>query len=134
MRVGVFPKPVEVAAKSPLQHPKHENRPQGHPRNDSIPIAIPPGPLLQEPEYRFPQFDIQVYVPQAAQKLGNVVSRPRVNPHIHDPHPLLSRIKAAQLLHTELLCEDSGNLNAPRAQGLRCKSNIESARPPIPAL
>jgi hypothetical protein len=41
-----------------------------------------PDPLLQEPEYRFPQFDIQVYVPQAAQKLGNVVSRPRVNPHI----------------------------------------------------
>ena len=79
VRVGVFPKPVKVAAKSPLQHPKHENRPQGHPRTDSIPIAIPPDPLLQEPEYRFPQFDIQVYVPQAAQKLGNVVSRPRVN-------------------------------------------------------
>ena len=58
----------------------------------------------------------------------------RQSTHPRDPHPLLFRIKAAQLLHTELLCEDSGILNAPRAQGLRCKSNIESAQSPIPAL
>ena len=32
VRVGVFMKPVEIAAKSLLQHREHENRPQFHPR------------------------------------------------------------------------------------------------------
>ena len=40
VRVGVFMEPVEVAAKSPLQHAKYENRPRGYPRTDRIPIAV----------------------------------------------------------------------------------------------
>ncbi len=53
-----------------------------HPQTDSIPIAVVPDPLLQKSEYRFPQFDIQIYVPQVAQEFGYVVSRPRVYPDI----------------------------------------------------
>ena len=45
------------------------------PRTDRTPIAVTPDPLLQEPEYRFPQFDIQVHVPQAAQELDRASAR-----------------------------------------------------------
>ena len=54
VRVGVFPKPVEVAAKSLLQHREHENRPQFHPRTADLQIAIFPEPVQQKLENRLP--------------------------------------------------------------------------------
>ena len=72
-------KPVEVAAKSLLQHREHKNRPQFHPRTADLQIAIFPEPVQQKLENRLPQRLIQIQALQAKQDCRDVVPRLHVN-------------------------------------------------------
>ena len=113
VRVGVFPKPVEVAAKSLLQHREHENRPQFHPRTADLQIAIFPEPVQQKLENRLPQRLIQIQALQAKQDRRDVVPRLHVNLDPADLCPAEHRPKTPQLPHRKLPREDPGIRSAP---------------------
>ena len=113
VRVGVFMKPVEVAAKALLQHREHENRPQFHPRTADLQIAIFPEPVQQKLENRLPQHLIQIQALQAKQDRRDVVPRLHVDLDPPDLRPAEHRLKTPQLPQRKLPRKDPGIRSAP---------------------
>ena len=113
VRVGVFMKPIEVAAKSLLQHREHENRPQFHPRTADRQVAVFPEPVQQNLENRLPRRLIQKQALQTRQDRRDVVPRLHVDLNPPDLRPTEHRLKTPQLPHRKLPCKDPGIRSAP---------------------
>ena len=113
VRVGVFMKPVEVAAKALLQHREYENRPQFHPRTADRQIAVFPEPVQQKLENRLPHRLIQIQALQAKQDRRDVVPRLHVNLDPPNLRPAEHRLKTPQLPHRKLPRKDPGIHSAP---------------------
>ena len=112
VRVGVFPKPVEVAAKSLLQHREHENRPQFHPGRPTFrsrSSRTGPAEARKSP----PAALIQIQALQAKQDRRDVVPRLHVNLDPADLCPAEHRPKTPQLPHRKLPREDPEIRSAP---------------------